>query len=53
MTSEVILYLMKYLRLFNVSIHRDFYQDRFINKYDRKKKAKILGSKSHGVFSEI
>ena len=40
---------MKNLRLHNVSIHRNFYQNRFINKYAKKKKAKILESQSHGV----
>ena len=42
----------------NVSIHRNFYQNRFINEYGRKKKAKISesqspkvpDSQSHGVF---
>ena len=38
MTFEVILYLMKNLRLHDVSIHRNFYQNRFINEYARKKK---------------
>ena len=33
MTSEVMLYLMKKLRLHNVSINRIFYQNQFINKY--------------------
>ena len=41
MTSEVKLYLMKNLRLYNVSIYRNFFQDRFINEYARKKKAKM------------
>ena len=49
MTFEVILYFMKILRLHNVSIHRNFYQNRFINKYARKKKAKISESRSHGA----
>ena len=40
--------LMKNLRLHNVSIHRNFYQNRFINEYARKKKAKISE-----FFSEI
>ena len=56
MTSEVILYLMKNSRLHNVSIHRNFYQNRFINKYVRKKKAKIQESQSPRVtdfFSKI
>ena len=38
-TYEVTLYLMKNLRLHNVSIHRHFYQNRFI--YEYAKKAKI------------
>ena len=46
MTFEVIIYFMKNLRLHNVSIHRNFYQNRFINEYDRKKKAKISESQS-------
>ena len=49
MTFEVILYFMKNLRLHNVSIHRKFYQNRFINEYGRKKKAKISESRSHGI----
>ena len=47
---------MKNLRLHNVSIHRKFYQNRFINECARKKKAKIPESRSPGVtefFSEI
>jgi hypothetical protein len=48
MTSEVIFYLMKNLRLHNISIHRNCYQDRFINEYARKKQAKISESQSHG-----
>ena len=49
MTFEVILYFMKNLCLHNVSIHTNFYQNRFINEYDRKKKAKISESRSLGV----
>ena len=49
MTFEVIIYFMKNLRLYNVSIHRNFYQNRFINEYARKKKAKISESWSFGV----
>ena len=37
---------MKNLRLHNVSIHRNFYQNRFINECARKKKAKIPESRS-------
>ena len=37
---------MKKLWLHNVSIHIDFYQNRFINEYARKKKAKITESQS-------
>ena len=44
---------MKYLRLYNVSIHRNIYQDRLINKYARKKKAKTPESRSHGGLSKI
>ena len=50
MTFEVILYFMKNLRLYNVSIHRIFYQNRFINEYARKKKAKIPEFPSFRVF---
>ena len=46
MTSEVILRFMKNLRLHNVSIHRNFYQNRSINEFARKKKAKIPESRS-------
>ena len=56
MTSEVILFSIKKLCLNNVSIHIDFYQNRFINENARKKKAKISESQSLGVpefFSEI
>ena len=35
MTSEVTLYLMKNLHLHNVSIHKNCYQNRFINEYVR------------------
>ena len=55
MTFEVILYFIKTLRLHNVSIHRNFYQNRFVNEYARKKKAKISESRSPGItemFSE-
>ena len=34
---------MKNLRLYNVSIHRTFYQNRFINECARKIKVQILG----------
>ena len=37
---------MKNLRLHNVSIHRNFYQNKFINEYARKKKAKFSESRS-------
>ena len=47
MTSEVILYLMKNLRLCNVSNHRFLKnQNQFINQYATKKKGK---SRNHGV----
>ena len=49
-TFEVILNFIKNLHLHNVSIHTNFYQNRFINEYDRKKKAKIWESRNHGVF---
>ena len=41
MTFEVIFQLMEYLRLHNVSLHRSFYQNWFINECDRKNQAKI------------
>ena len=47
---EVILQLMKNLRHYIVSIQRIFYQNFFINECARKKKAKILESRSPGVF---
>ena len=40
-TSEGLLHLMKILHLYNVSVHRNFYQNQFINEYARKKMAKI------------
>ena len=40
MTFEVILHLIKNVRLLNVSIHRNFYQNRFINECAKKKKKK-------------
>ena len=46
MTFEVILYFKKNLRLLNVSIHRFFNQNWFINDCARKKKAK---SQIHGI----
>ena len=48
-TFEVILYFMKYLHLYNVSIHRKFYQNRFINKCARNDLAQILESRSPRV----
>ena len=56
MTFEVILYFIKSLLLHNVNIHINLYQNRFMNEYARKKKAKISESRSHGItefFSEI
>ena len=41
----------KNLRRHNVSIHRNFYQNRFLNEFARKKKGKILESQS--FFYEI
>ena len=38
MTFEVLLISIKYLRIHNVSIHINFYQNQFINKCVRKKK---------------
>ena len=45
----LLLYFMKKFRLHNVSIHRNYYQNRFINKYTRKKKAKISDFQSFTV----
>ena len=39
MTFEVILWFKKNLCLHNVSIHRNFYQNRFINEFAEMKKA--------------
>ena len=39
---ELILIKMKYLRLYNVSIHIDFYQNRFINECAKKIKFQSL-----------
>ena len=36
MTVEVIINYMKYLRIHNVSIHLNFYKNRFINECVRK-----------------
>ena len=50
------LYFMKFFCLNNVSFHGNVYQNRFINKYARKKKATISESWSLRVmefFSEI
>ena len=41
---------MNKLRLYDISIHTNFHQNRFINEYARKKKAKISESQSHEVF---
>ena len=37
MTFEVILNQIEYLRINNVSIHTDFYKNRFLNECARKK----------------
>ena len=47
---EVILYFIKKLHVYNVSIHRNFDQNWFMNEYARRKKAKIPESQSPGVF---
>ena len=39
MTSEVILHFMKNLHIYIDSIHRNFYQNRFVNECPKKKKA--------------
>ena len=49
MTFEVILHFMKNMFVVNVSIHRNFYQNWFINECARRKKAKILESLSFSV----
>ena len=49
MTSKVTIHLMKNLRLHNVSIHRNFYQNRLIYKCVKKSLAKIPGSQSFFV----
>ena len=49
MTSEVLLYQMKSLRLHNISNPRIFYKNQFINEYASKKKAKFSESQSLGV----
>ena len=49
MTSGVILHFMKKLHFINVSIHRNFYQNRLISKCVRRKKAKFLVSQSFSV----
>ena len=56
MTSEVIFHFIKYLRHYNVKVHKNFDQNQFINEYARKIKAKILESRCPGdteFFSEI
>ena len=45
MTFEVILHFKKNMRHLNVSIHRNYYQNQFINECARKEKDKI--SESH------
>ena len=47
---EVILYKIKYLRNYNISMYINFYQNRFINECARKKKAKIPEFQSFRVF---
>ena len=49
MTSEVILNFIKNLHLHNVSIHRNFFKNRFINECAKKKKDKIPESWSHEI----
>ena len=53
MTFEVILDFMKNLRLHNVSIHRNFEQNWFINECDTKKKLKSRNPGVPKFFSEI
>ena len=49
MTSEVKLLSMKNLCLYNVLIHRNFYQYHFMNECDKMNLAKIPESCSHRV----
>ena len=54
MIFAVIFYFIKKMRLYYVSIHRNFYQNQFKNEYARnKKKAQIPEFQSLAVFSEI
>ena len=46
------LQFMKNARLYIVSIHRNFYQNQFINECARKKKAKILESQKCNFFDK-
>jgi hypothetical protein len=50
MTFEVVLILMKYLRILNNSIHINFYQNRFINESVRKNFLKFSERRKDGVF---
>ena len=47
MTFEVIRNFIKNLRLYIVIIHRNLYQNRFINEFDKKKISKIRESRNH------
>ena len=42
-------YLLLYLRLHNVSTHRNFHQNRFINEFARKNLAKNREEQADGV----
>ena len=57
MNSEVILDKIKHLRLYEVSIKINFYQNRFINEFAKNNLAKILYRRKNGmtelVFCEI
>ena len=46
MTSDIILYLMKFFYLFNVRNHNSFYQSQLINQCS--KKTEIPESRNHG-----
>ena len=52
MTFEVILIKIKYLRIYNISIHINFYQNRFINESVRKNFLKISELKQHRIFKK-
>ena len=50
MTFEVILIEIKYLRIHNISVHINFYQNRFTNESVRKNFLKFSDRRKDGVF---